>query len=216
MDTILGIPVNVFLLWLAALAYAIGVIFFLDSYRKERGELMIAFLAFVTSMAFANFFMGAGEYWQIPLFMQLGTLAIFVGSAFMLKFPLTALPPSLRRPLFWVSLILFLLFAAWLIVAPLGQRLAPQLSMWFMVVINGILVGGYLVWAGLKATERWKRMKAVGGGIGVATCCVASHGAAVFGAVFLSAFLQVIAPFVMIGAILGGRYLQRRSQTPRS
>jgi hypothetical protein len=87
----------------------------------------------------------------------------------------------------------------------------------YLIVISGIISGGYMIWQGIRGAAAWVRVKSVGSGLGLAGCCIAIErsvilfGLGVTGAAPLFAeIVGALAPLVVILAILYGRKLQRQ------
>ena len=212
-ESILGIPLGIAIMWGGGALYALGAISYFISFRKEMGsELMGALFAFLSSMALALILMGTGEYLKNMTFGYLGTLSILIGSVFMLKFPLTVFSSSARKTLFRLILGGVLAAFIWMVMFSTGRQLMPQFIMWYMIVANGFVVGFFIFFAGLRSKERALRIKATGGGLGIASCCVVSHLASMAGAVLLSAVFQFMAPILLVFSLLLGRYYQRHSE----
>lgn len=208
--TILGIPLSIALMWGAGIMYFIGAVLLWRPLRAEKGELMTALFAFLVSMTAALFLMGAGEYWKSISLGYLGTLAVMVGSVFMLKFPLTTLSQGMRTTAFRIIFIVVLFLFIGMLALPGGQKLMPNFVMWYMMLVNGVVVGFFIFFAGLIAKARWFKVKAVGGGAGIASCCVASHVASMFGVLLLSAIFQFLAPLIIVLSIFVGRHYQKK------
>lgn len=209
-ELIVGIPLSIVIMWGAGMLYALSAISFLILFRQEiKNELMTALFSFLLSMAFALILMGAGEYLKNMIFGYLGTLAILIGSVFMLKFPLTFFSEVSRRTLFQLLLGGVLLIFVWMVISEMGRQLMPQFIMWYMIIVSGIVVGFFIFFVGLRSKERAIKIKATGGGLGVASCCVVSHVASMSGAILLSAIFQFLAPILLILSLLAGRYYQR-------
>ena len=83
-------------------------------------------------------------------------------------------------------------------------------TIWYDIVINGLVVGFFIFLAGLRAKESWMKMKTIGGGTGIATCCVVANAAMLSGAFIVSSVFQFLAPIIIIGALLAGRRMQRQ------
>lgn len=217
LDQIFGIPLGIAIMWGGGVLYAGGAVLFFTSFRREmNNELMEALFAFLVSMAAALLLMGTGEYLGNMFFGYLGSLAIFIGSAFMLKFPLTVFPETTRKILFRLFLIISFISFMWLVLSPSGQKIMPMFVMWFMIVVNGLVAGFFLFFAGLRAKERAIRIKATGGGLGIASCCIVSHFASMSGAILLSAVFQFMAPLLLISSVFIGRQYQHGEEKLRS
>ena len=213
-ETIFGLPTAIALMYGAALFYFVGIIVTWKSYRAEPNELMGAFMAFLFSMGLALFLMGSAEYLAQPMLGAAGTLAILIGSVIMLRFPLSLTRQPLQSFLFYVSMVVAIAFFVVMMATKTGQAYTMPMIMWFMIIVNGIVVSFFVIYAGVKSKEQWFKVKAVGGGAGIATCCLASHVALMVGAPLLSAAFQFAAPVIIVASIQLGKSLQVSSQRP--
>lgn len=205
------IPLQIAIMWTAGALYALASIMFLASFQEEiKNELMTALFAFLVSMAMALILMGTAEYSKNILYGYLGSLSILLGSVFMLKFPLTVFPTTQRKTLFQLILLGLLIAFIWMVVSTTGRQLMPQLIMWYMIVANGLIVGFFIFFVGLRSKERALKIKATGGGLGIASCCIISHVASMSGAILLSAIFQFLAPILLVLTLFTGRYYQRK------
>ena len=213
LDQIFGIPSGIAIMWGGGIIYAVGAILFLTYFSKEmQSELMEALFAFLVSMAAALLLMGTGEYLGNMLFGYLGSLAILMGSAFMLKFPLTVFPITNRKILFRIILTIVLVSFIFIVLLPLGGKIMPIFIMWDMIIINGLVAGFFIFFAGLRSKERAIKIKATGSGLGIASCCIVSHLASMSGAILLSAVFQFMAPLLLISSVFIGRQYQRQKE----
>ena len=206
-----GIPLHIILMWSAGALYTLGAISFLIAFYKEiANELMQALFAFLLSMALALILMGTGEYSQNITFGYLGTLSILIGSVFMLKFPLTVFSASLRKTLFRFLLLSVLAIFIWMVISHTGRQLIPQFIMWYMIIANGLVAGFFIFFAGLRSKEKALKIKAMGGGMGIASCCIVSHIASISGAIILSAIFQFLSPILLMLTLFVGHYYQKQ------
>lgn len=214
-----GIPLQIIIMWSAGTLYALAAISFLISFHKEMAnELMQALFAFLLSMALALNLMGTGEYSQNMIFGYLGTLSILVGSVFILKFPLTVFPASSRKTLFRFILLSVLVIFIWMVTSQTGRQLMPQFIMWYMIIANGLVAGFFIFFAGLRSKEKALKIKAMGGGMGIASCCIVSHIASISGAIILSAIFQFLSPILLMLTLFVGHHYQKqleKSNMPR-
>lgn len=196
--------------------YIIGIVATWRTYRKEPNELMAAFMAFLISMAISLAFMAGAMLWGIPLLGMIGTVAILVGSVIMLRFPFSYFEPTTRSIMFGTAVVLAFLFLFFMMVVPAGQRLMSDLVMWFMIIVNGIMVSLFMIQRGLAAQARWFKVKTIGGGVGIASCCLVSHLAALNGMMMLMAVSQFMAPIIIAVSIHLGRRLQAEQSSTSS
>jgi len=213
-ETILGVPGAIFWLWFSAFFYSIAVLFFWNPLKKEKTELMYAFFAFLFGMAVFHILLGFGFLWNSHFLIILGAFAALTGTAYTLKFPLTALRNHLaRKILFYIALTIAWLIVAWLIIFPHMMETMFWLVFGYMILVSGGISGFYIVWTGFKLKERWLKIKCIGGGSAIITCCFVADlmfllmGMSVLGEIFMA-----LAPMILISSIYLGRYLQRRSE----
>lgn len=212
-ETILGLPETVFWLWFSAFFYSAAMLFFLEPLLKEKNELMLSFFAFLAGMAFFHIFLGVGLYLNNMLFIHLGALAALTGAAFTLKFPLTSLSESKRKPVFYSALAIAWLIMVYLLIFPHEMKTMLWLVLGYMVIVSGGIAGFYIIWQGLKAKETWVKVKCIGGGGGLFICCfVADVLVLLVGVSVLGELFMALAPVILILAIYLGRYLQRASE----
>ena len=86
----------------------------------------------------------------------------------------------------------------------------PQFIMWYMIIANGFVVGFFIFFAGLRSKEKALKIKAMGGGMGIASCCIVSHIASISGAIILSAIFQFLSPILLMLTLFAGHYYQKQ------
>ncbi|GEM_PF-1510583 len=203
-----------------ALMIASGIFYFICAaiiwkpYKQEKNDLMGALLAFLIYQAFAMILMGIGMQTHNMLYDNLGSLAVFVGSVYMLKFPFTVFPEKTRKIFFYLAMIAALVLFGWFMMTPEREMMLMKFILWYDLIVNGIVVGFFIFFFGLKANERAVKVKAMGGGVGVATCCIAANAAMIMGAMIVSSVFQFLAPIIIIFSIVTGRKLQKRAGSP--
>lgn len=86
----------------------------------------------------------------------------------------------------------------------------------YLILISGVLSGGYMLWQGLRGAQAWMRVKSIGSGLGLAGCCIAIERSVILlglgigsGIPLFAEAIGAIAPLVVIFAILYGRQLQQ-------
>ncbi len=212
-SAIWGIPLEIAIMWGAAAIFAVcTAIFYLEIIAKEpKNELTQTLFIFLLSMMFSLFLMGSGMYWKNMILVNLGSLSFFLGSAFMLKFPLTVFAPGTRKIVFYGAIIIALLLFAWLALSPSGAQVMMPVVIWLNLGLNGLVTGFFVFFVGLQAKERWLKVKAIGGGAGIMVCCVAAEVAVLTGALLVSAVFQFIAPIILLLSVLAGRKYQQQS-----
>lgn len=193
------------LLLISGVFYLVCAFFLWKPYRQEKNELVGALFAFLVYQAINMFFMGLSmQYMNISL-SYVATLAVFLGSAYMLKFPLSRFSQGTRRILFYLSIVILLGLFAWFMQTPDRQMALMNFTLWYDIVINGIIVGGSIILYGLGAKERYLKIKSLGGGSGVITCCIVSNAAMLGGAIITGTALSFLAPILILTTLAAGR-----------
>lgn len=205
---ILGFSLDAFLMIAAGVFYILCAIVVWRSYKKDRNELVGALLAFLVYQSFNMLLMGMEIHTMEMVYSNLAALSVFIGSAYMLKFPFSSFSKGVRNSVFFISLIALLALFAWFMRNEDSQMLLMQFTLWYDLVANGILVGGFMLILALKTSEKWLKVKAIGGSTGVISCCVVSNGAMIGGAFLTSAFFGFLAPVLILGSLLISRSKQ--------
>lgn len=198
---VMGFHLDVLLMLVSGIFYLICALVLIKAIRREKNELLNALFAFLLYQAFAMFFMGMEMHTMNMVYGNIASLAVFVGSAYMLKFPLSKLSMQTRRILFLLILVAALAVFAWFMQTPERQMSLMHFVLWYDLVANGIIVGGSIIFFGIKAAERSAKRKALGGGSGVVSCCIAANSAMLGGAMLTSAVFQFLAPVLILLAL---------------
>lgn len=213
---ILGLPTAVFWMWFSAVVYITAIVIIWNPLRREKSELMYAFFAFLTGMAWLHVFIGAGVYWKQMLLSHIGFLGGLTGAVYTLKFPLSALSESKRKPLFYSALVIAWSIVALMLVFPHQNSTMIWDGYLFMIFTAGVAAGFYMVWWGIKAKERGIRIKGVVGGMGISTCCFLADVLVLYSLFFgmqstvvSGHFFMWLAPIILIAAVLYGRHLEK-------
>lgn len=197
-------PLGVFLMFAAGVLYVFSALFLWKGV-KEKSDLINALITFLSYQAIAKFSMGLGALTGAAIYGKIAPLAIIIGAAYMLKFPLSVLSASTRKALFAVILAVSVIGYAWFMSSPEGQVAIGNFALWYDVLLNGVLVGGTIIFFGLRSANSTYKAKAVGGGSGVVSCCVVANVAMVSGALLTSVIFQFLAPIFILGALLKSR-----------
>jgi peptidoglycan/LPS O-acetylase OafA/YrhL len=200
-----GIHLVNLLLMISGVFYLICAISIFKTWRREKNELVGALFAFLCYQAVSMFFMGLEMQTMNMLYSNIAALAIFVGSAYMLKFPLSKLSEKVRRGLFLLILVILLALFVWFIQTPDRQMDLTMFTMWYDLVVNGIVVGGSIILFGMRAVEKTFRRKAIGGGTGVVSCCVIATGAMLGGALLTGTIFSFLAPIIILSTLRQGK-----------
>lgn len=195
---ILGFHLNLLLMFASGIFYLICAYFLWKPYRREKNELLGALFAFLVYQAIAMFFMGLEVITMNPSYEFVAALAIFIGSAYMLKFPFSSFSRMTRKIVFALSIIITLGIFVWFMQTPERQMVLGTFSIWYDIIINGLIAGGSILIFGFGARERWMRVRALGGGTGVVSCCVVSNAAMLSGAFLASSVFQFFAPVIIL------------------
>ena len=174
---------------------------FCGKVTRRKSELISALFAFLTYQTINMVFMGLELYTGNMVYGRISALAILIGSAYMLKFPLSHFSSWARKVVFMLSLIVALGLFVWFIQTPETEKLLMKFVLWYDLIVNGIVVGGTMIIFGLRTIERTYRTKAISGGAGVISCCVAANAYLLSGAMLTSAVFQFLAPVLILGAL---------------
>jgi hypothetical protein len=110
---ILGFSFGVFLMLSSGIFYIICSIIVWRKYKNQKNELVGALLAFLIYQSLNMIFMGIEMHTMNMVYSSLAALSVFVGSAYMLKFPLYSLSRGTRNSIFFLLLIVVLGLFAW-------------------------------------------------------------------------------------------------------
>ncbi len=198
---VFGLHLDVFLMLASGIFYLICAGFVWKPMRKEKNELINALFAFLIYQAISMFFMGVEMATHNMLYGNIAGLAVFVGSAYMLKFPLSSLSEKTRNISFMAILIAALGLFLWFMQTEARQMDLMHFVLWYDLVLNGIVVGGTIIGYGIKTTEKLIKTKAFAGGGGVVSCCVVSNAAMLGGAMILSSVFQFLAPVLILASL---------------
>jgi hypothetical protein len=157
--------------------------------------------------AIGMFFMGLNMQTMNATQGQIASLAVFIGSAYMLKFPFASFSASVRKVVFYLSIAVVIGLFGWFMTTPDRQMALMNFTLWYDIIVNGLVVGGSIIIFGLGAKERIIRIKSIGGGTGVVSCCVVANSAMLGGAIITSSVFQFLAPVVILTTLA----LNRRS-----
>ncbi len=211
---ILGFNLVVFLMLLSGVVYIISAFFLWKPMRQEKNELITALFAFLAYQAISMIFMGIEMHTMQMVYSNIASLAVFIGSVYMLKFPFSSFSSKTRNILFYSSLIVVLAVFVWFIQTPERQMTLMHFTLWYDIVINGLIVGGSIIYLGLSAGERWLKVKAFGGGTGVVSCCVVANATMLGGAMLTSSVFQFLAPVFIIWTLVYARRKQAQQTVP--
>jgi len=212
--TYFGFHLDVLLMVASGVFYILCAISIWKPFRQEKNELIGALFAFLVYQSFSMFFMGVEMQTMNMLYSNIAALSIFIGSVYMLKFPLSSLSEKTRKVSFMVILIAVLGLFGWFMQTPERQMDLMHAVLWYDLVVNGVIVGGSMLVFGFKATEKLVRIKAIGGGSGVVACCIVTNIAMLSGALFTSTIFAFLAPVIILGSLKSATQKIAQSTTP--
>ncbi len=196
-----GIGMGAFLMMLSGIVYLVCALFLWKTVRREKNELLNALFAFLMYQAVGMFFMGLNWHTMNAAQGYIASLAVFIGSAYMLKFPFASFSASVRKVVFYLSIAVAIGLFAWFMTTPARQMALMHFTVWYDIIVNGLVVGGSIILFGLAAKERSARMKSLGGGAGVVSCCVVANAAMIGGALVTSSVFQFLAPVLILSTL---------------
>lgn len=203
-----GLPAPVFLLWLSAAFYIITIVLLWKHASQEKSDLMTALNAFLYGMASFHIFLGIGFYLNNLFLIYLGSFAALTGSAFTLKFPLSTFQNFWRPVGFYIALTIAWSLIIWLLISTPPVSATISVVLLYMIVVTGF-AGLYTIWVGIRAKENWVRVKCLGGGGGMVTCCLFADLLVLLeGVTVLGEILMSVAPLILLVSLWWGRRLQ--------
>lgn len=223
-ETILGLPQPVFWFWFSAFIFVLSIVLLFPRFRAERSALMSAFFAFLLAMAWLHIFAGLGTLLKQMVWTHIGFFGGLLGVGYTLLFPLSALKQPLRSALLYLALTVAAVISLWMFLLPHESSTMILVGYLYMITIAGIAAGGYILWKGLQMKDRPAKVKAVGGGLGLMTCCLVAD-VWVLLAIFYGLtipisghFWMALAPVIILASIYRGRMLERlhQSTAPRT
>lgn len=196
-----GVDLYIWLLLASGIFYFICALLIWKPFRQEGNELIHALFAFLIYQSISMFFMGV-EMWTMNIFYSnIAVLSVFIGSAYMLKFPFSRLSKSARNSIFLVTVVVLLIVFSWFMLTVERQHMLMHFVLWYDIVVNGIIVGGSIIFFALKTAGGIKKKKATAGGAGVMSCCIVANATMITGALTVSAIFQFLAPLLIIASI---------------
>lgn len=216
-STILGLPSGVFLLWVSSFFFLISSIIILKPLFEKKDKLTTAFFVWLLGMGLLHLFLGLGILLDITTLLHLGVFFGLTGSAYLIRIPFSGLIPRYEKTGFYLVLLAGWIIVAWMFLWPHVHSIELMLRLLFgyMILVAGILPGPYLIWMGIKSKIRAVRTKAVGGGIGIISCCLVADLfvlVAYMGVAILPEFLMTIAPIILIASVLYGRKIEKQEE----
>ncbi len=198
---IFGFDLVSFLMILSGIVYFICALFLWKPFREEKNELIGALFAFLTYQSVSMVFMGIEMHTMNLFYSNVASLAIFIGSVYMLKFPMSKLREGTRKILFPLILAAVITLFIWFMQNEARQMQLMHFTLWYDLVINGIIAGGSILLLGFMTSEKWLRLKAIGGGSGVVSCCIVANTTMLTGAMLTSSVFAFLAPVLILGSL---------------
>ncbi len=208
---VFGMMFEIFLMMAAGVFYLLCAAYVWKPMRQEKNELIGALFAFLIYQAISMFFMGLEMHTMNMVYSNIAGLAVFIGSAYMLKFPLSSLSERTRKTVFRVVLMMVVALFIWFIKTKEREMQLMHFTLWYDLVVNGLIVGGFIIFKAIGIANRWQKIKALGGGSGVVTCCVIANGAMITGAMITSSIFGFLAPVIIISTLMYARKKQREA-----
>jgi hypothetical protein len=122
--------------------------------------------------------------------------------------------PRYDKIAFYFVLLIGWALVAWMDIWP--HLVTIKLMLWllfgYMILVAGILPGLYLIWTGIKAKSKAAKVKGIGGGAGIISCCLVADLLVLFvfmSVAFWSEFFMALSPIILITAVLYGRHLEK-------
>lgn len=199
--TVLGFHLDIVMMIASGIFYIICAMSVWKSFRREKNELIGALFAFLVYQAISMFFMGVEMATMNIIYSNIAALSIFIGSAYMLKFPLSSFSEKTRRISFMAILFILAVVFVWFMQTEMRQMELMGIIIWYDLIVNGLIVGGSMITFGVKTVENIIRKKAIRGGLGVMSCCVVSNVAMITGAFFTSTIFAFLAPVIILSSL---------------
>lgn len=213
-DVILGLPGNVFLLWLSASFYVLVILILFRPLKQIKNELILAFNAFLYGMAIFHIFLGAGIFLNNTVLIHFGIFAALTGSAFTLKFPLSSFNNLWQNIGFYTALAAAWVIVLWALLFSIPTDLILKITLAYMIIVTGG-AGFYTIFVGIKSSDPAVKVKCIGGGLGMVTCCFFADLLVFFkGVTMFGEFLMSIAPLIVLAGLFFGRRLQKDNSSP--
>ena len=209
MELFLNLPNEVFWLWLSGATFLVmTLVFLLGPWRREKSELMGAFLGFLGGMSLFPLLRGASMLWENPFLMYLAAFAATTGSAFVVKFPLLSIANiKLRKIFFYAALTIAWILVLWLLVSGADPMVSMKAASVYMIVFSG-LSGAYMVWKGFLFKEPTTKIKCLGGGCSIWFCCFLTHSLVLtVGMIALAKLFMILTPITLVFTVFIARRL---------
>lgn len=208
MINIAHLPEPIFWLWISGVVFSIMAIVLISGpFKKDRSELMNAFLGFLGGMALFHILGGASMYWEVPILMYIGSFAAVTGSAFVFKFPLSALlKDSTRKMLFYIALLTGWSMIAYMLINSYSSMHVMDAAAIYMIIVSGAISGFYMIFQGLRINDPASKIKCIGGGCSIVFCCLLTHLIVLtIGMTALAKLFMVLTPITLVLSVVVAR-----------
>jgi hypothetical protein len=193
-----GVALFNLLMGIAGIFYLICALFLWKRVRAEKNELLSALFAFLVYQAINMFFIATFFQTGKHIYGYISGISILIGSMYMLKFPFHSFAAGTRKAIFIISLIVVIAIFGWFITHPALFMIWTNFTLWYDFIINGLVVGGSIVFFAFYASDRRQKIKAAGGGTGVMACCIVGNATLISGALVVSSIFQFLAPIIIL------------------
>ena len=195
-----GLPNEVFWLLFSGVVFLImTIIFYVGPWRKDRGELMVAFFGWLFGMAIFHILGGFSMLKGNFMMMYLATFFALVGSAYVAKFPLSSISnEKIRNGLFYLIMASAIGLTAWLVMNNADPMQSMRAASVYMIAFSG-LSGLYIAIQGFLVDNRSAKIKCIGGGSSIWLCCFLTHIMVLtVGMVALAKVFMILTPISLI------------------
>lgn len=192
------------------------IIVLLGYYLRQKDDLMTAFLGFLAGMSAFHILGGFAMFYENPILMYLASFGAMTGSAFVMKFPLTAImDKKIRQTLFMGSLAIAWILVIWMFAAAQDPMTSMKIASVYMIVFSGAISGTYIIWRGLHLKERSVKVKCIGGGCSLWLCCFLTHLIVItIGMTALAKLFMVMTPITLSISVIVARMMSKPEKTP--
>lgn len=212
MVMVAGFPEPVFWLSLSGVVFlTMAIILLVGPFRRERNTLMNAFLGFLGGMAAFHIFGAIAMYKGIPLLMYVASFAAITGSAFVFKFPLSAIiNPVKRQMLFLLALLVGWGVLVYLLYTSADMGTVMNAAAIYMVIVSGLISGFYMLAQGLRINDPAAKIKCIGGGCSIIFCCLITHLIVILiGFTALAKLFMILTPITVVLSVVVARRFVR-------
>lgn len=208
-NTIFGFNLIALLMSLSGVFYFVCAVFIWKKVKENNNELVNAFFVFLLYQTVNMLFMGIEIQTKNIVFSNISAFSVLIGSAYMLKFPFSSFSEKVRKSIFVFSLLIVLSIFVWFMQSIEQQMALMKFTLWYDLVINGLIVGGFMIILAIRTAEQKLKAKAIGGGTGVLSCCVVANGATLAGSMLAGSLFGFLAPIFILGSFVFSRKIEQ-------